>query len=443
VSAFYSYTLNIEHISGQDTLVSVTINGTVYPAPVPFVMSAVNAPAIVAWLNTAISEYLWFYQYSTDYPTGLSYLNIFTACTSESAQDAITAQVVVSGAAENVAAIVVNCGQTPCAGITATISGALGVDCTEGQQAIVFTDTTGAYSLANPGGYGTPNFPAVSDILTYTFTLLNSTGSVVGTPYTATYVPSATAPFASISLTPANFGITSFTGNIGYQLKYTIVTNNAITCSPLQIPFTMPCCGGVLTSGLAVSFNLQQQPITPANPTPTPVQLTFTDTTYAYATPDNTGGYGTPNPPYSAVSHTEFVVTRPDGQVISFDVGYVPSATNNVAIITAANLGYAANGPIPDGVYKFVFNVYATPSSSECLLASTTIYTVLFQNTYNCLYNQGISLLSGCELRAKERWSTNWNELQMIIAASVGNINCVVGKVERLLEICQLNCPTC
>jgi len=443
VASFYSYSLNIEHIQNQDTLVSVTVNGITYLAPAPFIMSSVNAPAIVAWLNTILPTYLWFYQYSTDYVTGLSYLNIFTACTSESSQDAITAQVVLSGKPANISAVAVNCGQTPCAGITAIITGALGVDCTAGQQAIVFTDTTGAYSLNNLGGYGTPNYPAISDIVSITFTLLDGVGSQVGTPYTATYTPSATAPFASISLTPANFGVASFTGNTAYQLKYTIVTANTITCSPLQIPFTMPCCGQVLPSGLVVSFNLQQQLITPQNPTPTPVQLTFTDTTYAYATPNNTGGYGTPNPSYSDISHTEFVVTRPDGQVIAFDIGYVPNAANNVAIITAANLGYDPTGPISDGVYKIVFNVYATPSSSECLLASTTVYTVLFQNTYNCLYNQGISLLSGCDIKAKHQWSAHWNELEMIIAASVGNINCVVGKVERLLEICQLNCPTC
>lgn len=429
--AYFEYTLGIEHISGQDTLVSVTVNGTVYTAPTPFVMSAANVSAILAWLNSTIPAYLWLSEYITDNDTGLSYLNIYTACTYAASADTITAQVVVSEVAETIEAVSNDCDQAACSGITATIKVALEIDCAN--QCLNFSDVTGVYSTSNTGGYGSPNFPALTNFASVTFTLLNAGGTTLGSPYTSTYRP--TDPFGSICLTPANFGLTSFTGNTVYQLKYTIVTSGTvITCSPYQIPFRMPCCGSVLVSGLAPSILLTQQPDAKS--------LAFTDTTYAYATPDNTGGYGTPNPDYSDVSHTEFVVTRPDGQVIAFDIGYVPSAINNVGVITNENLGYTQS-EISDGVYKIVFNVYAIPASSECLLASITVYTVLFQQTYNCLYNQGISLLSGCDTKAKKQWNADWNELQMIIAASLNNVDCVTGKVERLLARCKQNCTTC
>ena len=433
----YYYNINIEEIANQDYFVSVTVNSVVYAPPAPIIISQQNVPLILGYLQASLPQYIWLAEFTTDTQTGLSYFNIYTSCVSETTPDTITAQIIFSGVPQTIAATYENCGQSTCAGITAVPDAIIAFDCVN--QCINFTDTTGVYSTTNTGGYGTPNFPAISNIVTITFTLLNAGGSPVGTPFTTSYRPTA-FPFASICLTPSDFGITAYTGNTVYQLKYTFITDSAITCSPLQIPFLVPCCGAVLTSGLVASFELYQQNGN-GNPTPTPTSLTFTDTTLAYST-TNPGGYGTPNPDYSAVSKTEFVVTRPDGAVVAFDIGYIPSATNTQGIITNENLGYGQS-PIQDGVYKIVFNVYAIPASAECLLASTTIYTVLFQNTYNCLYNQGIALLSGCDLDAKAQWNCAWNELEMIIAASLTNVQCVTGKVERLLSQCQTNCPSC
>lgn len=907
--AYYNYNLSIEHISGEDTFVSIKVNNTIYAPTVPFVMSAFDAPAIISWLNSTIPAYVWVSEYTTDTDTGLSYFNIYTDCVNDGSTVTIIAYVVLSTDPKAITAVSNNCGHAACSGVTASPKVVLELDCEN--QCINFSDITGAYALNNTGGYGSPNFPAFTDITSVTFTLLDHTGATLGSFFTTAYRP--TNPPASICLTPSNFGYTEYTGNVVYQLKYTFVTS-AGTCVPYQIPFRWPCCGSVLVSGLAASFGLYQQN-GEGNITPPPTSLTFTDTTLAQS-PTNEGGYGnaagletratatgsinlvgtggdiieikagteilavyetianrtqsqtnadvaalitngfsaissptnftttapvgtgasinntpltlsvlptgntgfgaeieatldnivssisinnhgsgynsallpptiiisggggsgatatavldtnpatttiiqvirtaggaytriptisltgaggsgfsaTPNmsftgetkatstmtvngagatgnpytisvnipgvgvvvlatgtlsagthtnpstrsflvsqinfntsttgfsasngsgsdlivtvpqgygtdansftlifdgtggtisvassptsftggvdgvgavvsviintagsgftgvptvvftggngsgaaatayigqpilsatitsggtsytsaptvvisdpysgstahgtsvldtivlslsiinggqnysyvptltfsggggsgasatatltngvitgtslisigtgytyppdieviphaivrstvssgtfwgginaipyqsnPAYSDVSHTEFVVTRPDGKVVAFDIGYVPTVLNTQGIITNEDLGYG-NSLIADGVYKIVYNVYAIPASSECLLASTTVYTLFYQQTFNCLWKQGIAALNGCDENAVKVFNCHWNELQMIIAASTVNALCVVGLTERLLAKCTKNCPTC
>lgn len=433
--ALYNYTIPIEHVENRDTLVSVTVNGIVYTPPLPFILSRQNTPLILVWLQSVLPAYLWLAEYDTNHETGLSYLNISTNCVSESTPDTMSAQILFSDVARSIAATNENCGQQTCAGITAVIDGLLMFDCD--RQCLNFTDVTGVTSggvgVINPNGYGPPNFPAIINIIQVTFTLLDSMGATLGSPYTTTYRPTA-APFASICLTAANFALTGFTGNTTYQLKYTIVTDNAITCSPLQIPFVMPCCGTVLPSGLKANVVFLQDPDSRI--------LTFVDQTFGYAT-DNLGGYGTPNPAYADVSRTEFVVTTPDGNTVAFDLGYVPNAANNTAIITPQNLGFGLYSRIPDGIYKIVFNVYATPYSSECLLATETINTLLYTNTWRCLEKKIISTLHGCDLKEKQEVYNQWRELNGIIAASTTDINCINGYIERLFDKCMIDCPEC
>lgn len=426
---FY-YQINIEHVEYNDKLLSVTVDGTIYTPAAPFVLSAQNAPAITSWLQTTIPTYLWLSNYSTDVNTGLSYLNIYTDCVSASTPSVMSAQILFSGVPRSIPATNENCGYQSCAGITASIDGVILFDCN--QQCISFTDTTGVYGTSNLGGYGTPNYPAIADINSVTFTLLDANGTTLGTPFVSAYRPTA-EPFATVCLTAANFGVAFVSGST-YQLKYTITTTSSITCSALQIPFVMPCCGAVLPSGLQTNVLYLQDPEARF--------LTFVDETYAYSSTNPTG-YGTPNPGYSNISRTEFVVTTPDNNVVSFDIGYLPNALTNTAVITPANLGYGPFSRIPDGVYKIVFNIYAIPYSSECLLATQTVNTLLFANTWRCQQKQMIAALNGCDLDFKTQVYADRMELNALVAASVGNIDCVQGVIERLFEKCMINCPTC
>ena len=131
---------------------------------------------------------------------------------------------------------------------------------------------------------------------------------------------------------------------------------------------------------------------------------------------------------------------------VLIDIGYVPNALNTQATITATDLGYE-NGNIPDGVYTFEFNVWGIPADSQCLLATTTIHTLLFRNTYTCINKWGVSILGSCDTCDDSEEVISWLmarlKMEQLVIASLTNIECVRGKIERILADCKKDCITC
>lgn len=111
------------------------------------------------------------------------------------------------------------------------LTGSLVIDCNN-LSCLTFTDTTGAYSVSNTGGYGSPN-PAISDIVKINFTVTDGDANAYlyeDVPYT----PNA-AGTQSICLEAANFldGSTplELTAGASYTLTYSVEFNSTGTVS--------------------------------------------------------------------------------------------------------------------------------------------------------------------------------------------------------------------
>ena len=99
--------------------------------------------------------------------------------------------------------------------------------------------------------------------------------------------------------------------------------------------------------------------------------LTFTETTGSYASPDNEGGYGTPNPAHTDIVFTQLLATLPDTQVKTIRKGYTPSAAaspNGTFNIVPNDIDYTG---FPNGVYNLELEAYSGNTTSGNLVNGT------------------------------------------------------------------------
>lgn len=326
-----------------------------------------------------------------------------------------------------------NCGALlSCTGVTATITGQLSIDCING---ISFTDTTGAYSGSNQTGYGSPNTPAISAILSTIFNLYDSTGSTLLGTYNSSYVPDASGTVGT-PLTATNFGLSEFTKGVTYTLSYSIVITGPSTKTCLIDTFTAPCCGATIPSNLGAKISVTENIGNGS--------LTFADTTGAYDATTNTGGYGGPNFGYGDITSTLIRITLEDGSVINFTTFKPTSPTANTFLITAAMLGYTS--VIVDQIIQVTYIVY---TGGQCQIGYANRYELLYGLSQNCINNQIQGLLDGtCSCNDEGCDKTDYItkmlfELDAIKIASQGNIGCVAGKIQAYYLKCSGGCSSC
>jgi hypothetical protein len=153
----------------------------------------------------------------------------------------------------------------------------------------------------------------------------------------------ATFSDVTIALTPAQFGLTSFT-NGTYNFEFRLVSKRAI----------LPICGSVVVSGL-----------TPPTPTPTPTP-SFTPTPTPTPTSTPIGPTPTPIPGYDLYLADEYVCTFPG------------CALQNIDVVVALPTGTVPNyGKFyPDaGATGFAYLLTTTASSGPGVILDLGNYT--------------------------------------------------------------------
>lgn len=315
----------------------------------------------------------------------------------------------------------------------AFVTGELIIDC-ENLTCLTFKDTTGNYSASNVHGYGTPNWPAISDIVSTSFNIWNEDGTVLLDSYNGDYLPNG-AGDSEICLTEALLGVDFYPGE-QYKLEYQQNFEGAI-CVQVVIPFTFPCCGNSVLSNLTTNFSILEKIGCSS--------FNFTDTTGTYNSTTNPGGYGTPNPSYSDITETEIAVTRPDGTVVTI-TDFIPTSGNQVKNITAYRLGFN-DGYLSDGVYTIVYSVF---KEGKCRIGYKSAMVLFSCRTQACIKGKIATLLNNdctgkCVGDAAQTDSILAMAFQYeaIVLAAKQNISCVVGDMEKLYRKCVLNCPTC
>lgn len=118
--------------------------------------------------------------------------------------------------------------------------------------------------------------------------------------------------------------------------------------------------------------------------------LTFTETTGAYSSPDNEGGYGAPNPAHTDIVFTQLIATLPDAQVKYIKKGYTPTAAaspNGTFNIVPDDIDYTG---FPNGVYNLELEVYSGNIASGALVNGTKYVVTGGSITYNgTSYSEG------------------------------------------------------
>ena len=205
--------------------------------------------------------------------------------------------------------------------------------------------------------------------------------------------------------------------------------------------------------------------------------FTFTDTTGIYNVTTNPGGYGAPNQESSTINGATIsiyapnstvpyiitfvvetgnissaIITNPDGTTDDITTDVVttqglsfPFSTDfgsDSLLIDETWIGGTTDESITDGVYTIVYEVTFEDTST----ANTTVYTLSKCNACCCISKAYANLDSNCGcddngLKSVQRADAF---LQSAVnAANLGMYTAAQTNVEKALEICNGNCPTC
>ena len=318
------------------------------------------------------------------------------------------------------------------------ITGSLTINC-EDTSCILFKDTTGLYNaVTNLGGYGYPNYPGFSEILSTEFTLIDNTNTVTIGTHNFDYLPTEEGRELCLTVSEFASGFSLVPGN-SYTLEYSVFADNGDKISCLEIPFVMSYCGATLDSDIVIDFQPKQNPGCS--------KLTICDTTGEYDAEDNPTGYCGVNPCYDDIEYISVKFVLPNGDIAYIYPEFIPSETSKCFDVTAEQLGFV-DGVIPDGIYEITYTVHGAYDS---VIGTKTYKTLLFCQTKSCLDSTGRILLSDCPTlcagddikKAIDKWIKLRLKLDEIIYASTVNIDCVEGEIEKLLKECQKGCYGC
>jgi len=317
--------------------------------------------------------------------------------------------------------------------VALVLTGTLSIDCND-TSCVSFTDTTGAYSVSNPTGWGFPN-KEISEIVSVDFTITDSNGDDY--EYTnAAYTPNADGT-ATICLAASNFlnGTDELVWQPGATYQFQYVVNFEFTKRTLQDEFTFPCCGSSLTTNLATNIAVEQL-IGCAS-------FVFSDVTGVYNEDYNPGGYGGPNPDYDDIDNTVISITLANGETVDITT-FVPTAENHSITIQATDLGYTSL--IPDQIIGITYSVYA---GGLCRIGYKSTNVLFYCQTEACINSKIAQVLTvpcGCdgdEANTVNNITDMLFELDAIKIVAAKNMSCVDGRIEALLQKCKAGCSTC
>lgn len=119
------------------------------------------------------------------------------------------------------------------------------VDCSDLKK-IKLKDVTGIYnSVSNAGGYGTPNYPVLADIVGTELKLYDGSNVLLGASSDLGYIP-AYNPDTFTYIQSSELGINSFRRNKEYRLEYIVKMNDGNTLSCGKVIFIIDQCGGAV-----------------------------------------------------------------------------------------------------------------------------------------------------------------------------------------------------
>lgn len=118
-------------------------------------------------------------------------------------------------------------------------------------------------------------------------------------------------------------------------------------------------------------------------------KITFKETTGAYDASTNTGGYGSPNIAYTAVTHTRFQFTPQGAAQFEVTKSYLPTqaaSPNGSVDFSISDLNQTGT-TLDDGVYKLIFSAYTTALSGGTGVVDGTEYVVTADANGTVTYN--------------------------------------------------------
>lgn len=313
------------------------------------------------------------------------------------------------------------------------ITGTLVIDCNN-ISCLTFGDTTGAVSLSNQSGYGSPN-PELAEIVSIDFVITDS--DAVDWEYSeADYSPNA-AGNSTICLEAENFvnGSDTITFEPGATYTLTYIVHFSGSDYTLEEEFTFPCCGNPTTSNLATAIAIQQNIGCGS--------FVFSDVTGAYHATNNPGGYGSPNPAYADIVSTLITFVLSNGDTVNITT-FIPTAADHSITIQASDLGYTTM--IPDQIIGVTYSVFV---DGDCRVGYKNTTALFYCQTESCINAKIASALNedcACDGDVNANTQVVWEmlmELDTIKYAASKNMSCVDGAIESLFARCGAGCSNC
>jgi hypothetical protein len=202
---------------------------------------------------------------------------------------------------------------------------------------------------------------------------------------------------------------------------------------------------------MALSLNISVTTLTSGG-------FTFSETTGAYTSPNNEGGWGIPNPTIAQATVATLDVYVPDPNTllpvntpVSINMftqspSYPQSNTTNSQLITPQDIGYAVGETTPDGVYQFVYTVTANGVDYH-----KTQYVLVYSAAQCCVSKLAVQAINegggcGCGSGCGESM-TDFEKGMLLIEAAKYSMICGVttpaaNAIKHVNEICG-GCSTC
>lgn len=313
------------------------------------------------------------------------------------------------------------------------ITGTLTIDCND-ISCLTFVDTTGAYSLSNLTGYGSPN-PEIAQIVSVDFVITDA--DATNWTYSAADYSPNTAGDSEICLEASNFVNGSDTLTLVPGATYTLTYTVHFSGSDYELEeeFVFPCCGNPISSNLATAIAVEQLAGC--------ASFVFSDVTGLYDATDNPGGYGTPNPAYADITSTLISITLANGEVTNI-TSFIPTAADHSITIQASDLGYSSL--IPDQIINITYSVYV---DGDCRVGYKNTNVLLYCQTQACIDSKISAILDspcGCDGDEQAQVDNVMKmlfELDAIKIVAGRNMGCVDGKIESLYQKCSAGCSNC
>lgn len=410
MSAKYSITIST-YPGGTATLDSIKIDGVDYPFDSPYILDSDDATLGVT-LQTELNALGLGTLFSV--VQGADFLAIATSCAIQEVESLATNY----GSPEDMAFEVEEC-------VAPTVTVDLTIDC-ENLECLTFKDTTKTPATGNPEGYGGGNYPAIADITSVLFSIVDNDGldwQFEGSGYLPTPAGDNT-----ICLKAENFlsyaSPIVFEKGANYRLYYTLNLANGDTIEK-YFDFTFPCCGDPINTNVGANFEITEKLGCSS--------IDFEDTTGLYNSLNNPNGYT------SFPASTIIKFTKKDGSIVEV-TDFTPSAFVAKKNITASVLGYA-DGKIPPQVMTVEYFAY---NSVNCQIGYKKIRMLFHCVLRNCIVAKGQAVLTQacattCDDAARKKTLELMLRYELMLTASYENIECIVQEVEDLYRECQKN----